>query len=114
MAAAVAAALEIFDDVAHAPGFQAAARGAVEPWREHARDPPATERLAALVGAKDVLRRMAGAAMADTFDQIAAAIPFRALLLIGHQKAGLEEQPVPAAHDDPVIEGPAQLRQRRG
>jgi hypothetical protein len=46
--------------------------------------------LAAFVGAKHVLRRMAGAAMPGAFDQIAAAIPFRALLLIGHQMPGLK------------------------
>ena len=51
--------------------------------------------------------------MAGALDQIAAAIPFRALLLIGHQNARLEEQPVPAAHDDAIVEGPAQLQRRR-
>src|SRR5206468_6361014 len=91
MALGVAAALQIFGYVFHAPGFKAAARSAVQPWREHARDPPAATFLAASVRAKHVLRRMAGAAMGDALDQIAAAIPFRALLLVRHQNAGLEE-----------------------
>src|SRR5205814_5419100 len=47
--------------------------------------------------------------MCDALDQIAAAIPLRALLLIGHQNAGLEEQPVPAPHHHAVVERPAQL-----
>ena len=56
---------------------------------------------------------MAGAAMRDALDQIAAAIPFRALLLVRHQDAGLEEQPVPAAHDDAIVERKAQLGRAR-
>ena len=113
MAAAVAAALQIFGDIVHAPGFQAAARGAIQSRREHALNQATAISLAAPVGAKDVLRRMAGAAMAGAFDQIATAIPFRALLLIGHQNARLEEQPVPAAHEDAIIQRPAQLRLTR-
>src|SRR5205823_1934157 len=97
MAPGVAAALQIFGDVFHAPGFQAAALSAVQPWREHAGHAPAAVGPAALVRAKHVLPRMAGAAMRDALDQIAASIPFRALLLVRHQDAGLEEQPVPAA-----------------
>ena len=114
MALAVAAALQIFDDVFHAPGFQPAARGAVEPRREHALHAAAAIGLAAFVGAKHVLRRVAGAAMADALDQIAAAIPFRALLLVRLQNAGLEEQPVPAAHHDAIVQRPAQFGRRRG
>src|SRR5437879_1625104 len=109
MAPGVAAALQILRDVFHAPGFQATALSAVQPRREHACDPPAAILLAALAGAKHVLRRMAGAAMRDALDQVAAAIPFRALLLVRRQNAGLEEQPVPAAHHDAIIERPAQL-----
>ena len=51
--------------------------------------------------------------MRDALDQIAAAIPLRALLLVRHQDAGLEEQPVPAAHHDAIVERPAQLRRAR-
>ena len=51
--------------------------------------------------------------MADALDQIAAAIPFRALLLVRHQDAGLEEQPVPAAHHDAIVERKAQLGRAR-
>ena len=51
--------------------------------------------------------------MADALDQIATAIPFRALLLVRHQNAGLEEQPVPAAHHDAIVERPAQFRRAR-
>ncbi len=50
---------------------------------------------------------------ASALDQIAAAIPFRALLLVRLQNAGLEEQPVPAAHHDAIVERPAQFRRRR-
>ena len=51
--------------------------------------------------------------MRDALDQIAAAIPLRALLLVRHQNAGLEEQPVPAAHHDAIVERPAQLGRTR-
>ena len=113
MAPGVAAALQIFGDVFHAPGFQAAALGAVQPRREHAVDASAAVGLAVFVRAEQVLRRMAGAAMRDALDQIAAAIPLRALLLVRHQNAGLEEQPVPAAHHDAIVERPAQLGRTR-
>ena len=63
VAPAVAAALQIFGDVVDAPGFQPAALGAVEPRREPAIDQSAAIGPAAFVGAQNVLRRMAGAAM---------------------------------------------------
>ena len=67
---------------------RAAARTSRRPSRRHSA-------LAALVGAEHVLRRVAGAAMAGALDQIAAAIPFRAFLLVGLEDAGPEEQQVP-------------------
>ena len=77
--------------------------------REPILDVAAVQRLAAFVGAECVLRRVAGAAMARPFDQIGAAIPFRALVRIGPEGAGLEEHQVPAAHEDAMIERPGQL-----
>ena len=56
---------------------------------------PPPKASAAPVGAEHVLRRMARAAMRHALDQIAAAIPFRALLLVGLEDAGPEEQPIP-------------------
>src|SRR6266404_8567597 len=46
-------------------------------------------------------------------DEIAAAIPFRAFLLVRFEYAGPEEQEIPGAHDDAVIQRPAQFRRRR-
>ena len=51
--------------------------------------------------------------MRDALDQIAAAIPLRALLLVRHQDAGLEEQPVPAAHHEAIVERKAQFGRAR-
>jgi len=52
--------------------------------------------------------------MAGAFDQVAAAIPVRALLLVRHQDARFEEQPVPAAHQHAVVQRPTQVRRRGG
>src|SRR5258707_10877063 len=103
MAARVAAALQIFDDVTDAPGFQAAALGAVEPRCEPAQHQPAAKGAAAPVGAEQVLGRVAGAAMRGARDEIAAAIPFRGFLLARFEYPGPEEQEIPGAHDDAVI-----------
>src|SRR5258707_7915345 len=103
MAARVAAALQIFDDVTGAPGFQPAALGAVEPRREPALHQPAAKGAAAPVGAEQVLGRVAGAAMRRARDEIAAAIPFRAFLLVRLEYAGPEEQEIPDAHHHAVI-----------
>jgi len=52
--------------------------------------------------------------MGGGFDQIGAAIPFRALALVRFKDARPEEHQVPAAHQHAVIERPAQLRRGRG
>ena len=51
--------------------------------------------------------------MRDAFDEIAAAIPLRALVLVRLENAGPEEQEIPAPHHHAVIQRPAQLRRRR-
>ncbi len=113
MAVPVAAALQIFGDVGGAPRFQPAARGAVEPGREHALDHAAPERLVLLFGAERVLRRVAGAAMGEGFDEVATAIPVRTLALVRLDDSRREEQCVPGAHQHAIVERPAQLRRRR-
>src|SRR5262249_62277642 len=55
---------------------------------------------------------MAGAAKAAALDEIAAAIPFSALRLIGDDDARLEVKPVPQPHPDTEVEGKAQFRLR--
>ena len=87
MAAAVAATLQILNDVVGGPRFQPAARGSVEPWRKPAAGQAAAIFQAAPVGAEDIFRRVAHAAMRDTFDEIAAAIPLRALVLVRLENA---------------------------
>src|SRR6202158_2117628 len=98
MALAVAAALQIFDDVIDAPRFQPATLGAVEPRREPALHQAAAKGAAALVGAKNVLGRVACAAMRRAGDEITAAIPFRAFLLVRLEDAGPGEQQIPGPH----------------
>src|SRR6202022_752522 len=95
VALAVTAARKILGDVIDAPRLQSAALGAVEPRREPTRDPPAAEPPAALVGTEYVFRRVAGAAMRKRGDEIAAAIPGRALILVRLEDAGPEEQKIP-------------------
>src|ERR1700694_1673279 len=109
MAFAVAAALQIFDDVIDAPRFKPAALGAVEPRREPALHPTAAKGTAALVGAKNILGRVTCAAMRCPRDEIAAPIPCRAFLLVGLEDSGLEEQEIPDAHHHAVIERPAHV-----
>src|SRR5882724_2643460 len=98
MAFPVAAALQIFDDVVRAPGFQAGALSAVEAGREPAGHETARQGPPAPVRAKHVLRRVAGAAMRKPRDEISAAIPGRALVLVGLEDARLEEQVIPGPH----------------
>src|SRR6266446_3411202 len=103
MALAVAAALQILDDVIDAPRFEPAALRAVEPGSEPTLHQTAPESAATLVGAENVLGGVAGAAMRRARDEITAAIPFRAFLLVRLEYAGPEEQEIPGAHDDAVI-----------
>jgi hypothetical protein len=85
MASAVAAALQIFGDIANAPRFQSAARRSVEARREPAVDQAAAIGSIPLLGAERVLRRVAGAAMRGTFDQVGTSIPRLALARIGRE-----------------------------
>src|ERR1700674_4129433 len=110
MALAVAAALQIFDDVVRAPRFEPAAVGAIEPRRKPAVDQAAAKLLAALLGAEEIPGRVACAAMRGALDQIAAAIPFRALVLIRLEDAGPEEGKIPDPHQHAVVQRPTQLR----
>src|SRR5882724_12646086 len=98
MAPAVAAALQIFDDVVKAPGFQPAALGGVKPRRKPALHEAAAKSLVASVGAERVFGRVACAAIGRAFDQISAPIPFRAPSRVVLERAALKEQEIPAAH----------------
>ena len=51
--------------------------------------------------------------MAERLDQIAAAIPVRALALVRLDDTRREEQRVPGAHQHAIVQRPAQLRRRR-
>ena len=114
MAFRATAALEIVDDVGDAPRFQPAARGCIEPWRVPAIHRAAFERAIGAIGTEGILRRMTCAAVAGAIDQICAAIPFRALCRVESECARLEEQRIPAAHDDPMIEWPSQRHRGAG
>src|SRR4051794_18358419 len=109
MAPGVAPALKIFGDVLDAPRFQPGAGRAIEPWRVPAADLVTREGLRLLVRAKIVLRRMAGAAMAEPGDEIAAPIPGRALALVRLEQAGLEIHHVPDPHQAAIAKRPAQF-----
>src|SRR5215472_3398852 len=113
MALAVAAALQVFDDVLDAPRFEPAAHCAIEPRCEPVADHPAAESAATLVGTEDILGRVAGAAMAERLDQVAASVPVGPLLLIGLQDSGPEEEEIPQPHHNPEVEREAQGRRRR-
>src|ERR1700694_2076030 len=104
MALGAAPALQIFGDVLDAPGFEPAAVGGIEPRGEPAVDRAAAILLAALLRAKEILGRVAGAAMRRALDQIAAAIPFDALALVGLEDARPEEGEIPDAHQHAVVQ----------
>src|SRR5690606_30197486 len=71
--------------------------------------------LSALIGLRrfcsteEVLRRMAGTAMAEALDKVGAAVPFGRLLRVGLEFAGREEKAVPSDHREAVIERPREL-----
>ena len=110
MANGIAASAEILGDIVDAPGFQPAARSAIQPRREPAVHRAAAIGLSALVRAEDVFGRVASAAMRRAGDQVAAAIPFRGFLLVRLEYAGPKEQIIPAAHHQAIVERPAQFR----
>src|SRR3954454_5615409 len=110
MAPGLAPALKILGDVLDAPRFQPGAGGAIEPWRVPAADLVAREGLRLLVRPKIVLRRMAGAAMAEPGDEITAPIPRRALALVRLEQARLEIHHIPDPHQAAIAKRPAQFR----
>jgi hypothetical protein len=85
MASGVAAALQIFGDVANAPRLQSAARRSVEARREPAVDQAAAIGSLPPLGAERVLRSVAGAAMRGAFGKVSASIPRLALARIGRE-----------------------------
>src|SRR5262249_44257775 len=113
MAFGIAAALQIFDDVLDAPGFQPAACRGIEPGCEPAIHSPASKGAAPPVLAKDILGRVTNPAMADTFDQVAAAIPVWALLLVRFEDTGLEKKEIPHSHEHAKVQREAQAWLRR-
>src|SRR2546430_16288860 len=99
MAAPVAPALQVFDDVTDAPGCQPAALRAVEPRREPALHQPAAKAAAAPVRAEYVLGRLAGVAMRRARSELTHAIPSRAFLLVRLGCARVEETEIPCVHE---------------
>ncbi|SVJ63226.1 Uncharacterised protein [Klebsiella pneumoniae] len=89
-------------------------RTGVQGWRGPALRLAAGEvRAAGLFRAERIARRVAGAAMAEAFGEIGAAVPLlvaRRLVAVG---AGLQEQQVPAGHQLALVEGERQLVGRR-
>src|SRR5262249_24040474 len=69
----------------------------------------AREVAVALRSAREVLWRVAGAAMPESFDQVGSAIPFRRLLRIWLEGPLAEEQFVPTAHDDAIVQRPGEV-----
>src|SRR3546814_15727540 len=82
-----------------------AGRGVGEPFGEQAHQ----EGRAVFVGTEQVLRRVAGAAMAQSLDQIGAAIPVGRLVGPGPEARLVEEQQVPAAQQAAMAERPDQI-----
>ena len=72
------------------------------------RSPPCKS-CAALVGAEQVLGRVAGAAVAGAFDQIGAPVPFGRLAGGALAVAGVKEEQVPALHHEADVERERQL-----
>ena len=54
-------------------------------------------------------RRMAGAAVTQPLDQISAAIPWRILAAIGHERLAVDEEPVPQGQSPTQGERPVHL-----
>src|SRR3569832_960986 len=113
MAVGIASALKVFGDIIHAPRFQPAVLCAVEARRKPSVDPAASKSCVLKFGAEKALRCMAGAAMAEAFDQIAAAIPLSAFVLGGLENARTEEGKVPQPHQRTIVQRPIELASRR-
>ena len=58
------------------------------------------------VDAERVVRRVAGAAMRGIFDEVSTSVPRLALARIGFERPGREEQEIPAAHDEAMVQRP--------
>src|SRR4030088_2969254 len=99
MAPAIAAALQIFGDIARAPRLQSTAWRIVEARRKPPVDQAAAIQAIPPVGTEGVLRCVAGAAMRRTLDQIGAAAPCVALWRIGFERGGDGEKQISAADD---------------
>src|SRR5665213_4283860 len=67
------------------------------------------KRLCCLIRAEEILWRMTGAAMARSFDQVGAAIPFVAFVRSRRKGSGRKEQHVPATHKNSMTERPLEL-----
>ena len=88
--------LQELGDVVGAPSAEAGALVARQVGRDPVVEVAAVQFLAALVGAEEILRRVAGAAVARALDQVRAAVPFGRLARVGLPVAGVKEQQVPS------------------
>src|SRR3569832_1003782 len=113
MAVGIASALKVFGNIIHAPRFQPAVLCAVEARRKPSVDPTAGKSCVLPFGAEKALRCVAGAAKAEAFDQIAAAIPLSAFVLVGLENARTEESEVPQSHQRTIVQLPIELASRR-
>ena len=103
------AGLQIGDDIINRPAAKSAARIVGNVGREPTLQCVALQALSCLVAAKKILRRVAQAAMAETFGQIGAAIPFQTLVGDRTERPRHKEQHVPNRHGSANIERKWQL-----
>ena len=108
-AEAVMAGAEEGDDVIHRPGAEAAPLVVGDVGGEPTLQRIALQGAAVLVAAKEVLRRVAHAAMLEPLDQIGASVPLRRLCRVRLKTSLREKQPVPDAHGRPDVERERQL-----
>ena len=108
-AVAIAAGLEIFDDVIDVPAPQSIAAVVCKLRGKPVLQPVAREPLVVFGGACNVLRGVASAAMPRAFHQVGAPVPFLAFVRFRMEGARLEIHPVPSPHENAVVERPSQL-----
>src|SRR5665213_1289029 len=77
--------------------------------REPVLQTAAVKRWCCFIRAEEILRCVASAAMARSFDQVGATIPFIAFVGSGCKGPGLEEQLIPATHKNSMVERPLEL-----
>src|SRR5581483_1767338 len=92
-----------------APAAQAAGGAVPDVRREPSLDRVSLQRMRRVVAAQQSLRRMTGAAMAGTLDEIGPAIPFLGFLRVGAKYPALIVESVPHPHRGADIEGKRQL-----